>query len=96
MHGNKTVRGAPARMEPRRENGSAATGRQLCRTVNASYDALRGRPLSSPARSSLSYLVRAKGLTCPQLFSTRSLMICRAAARSLDLLSSVKFRRPSK
>ena len=49
----QTVRGAPARMEPRRENGSAATGRQLCRTVNASYAALRGRPLSSPARSSL-------------------------------------------
>ncbi len=33
---------------------------------------------------------KAKGLTCPQLFSTRSLMTCRAAARSVNLLSSVK------
>ena len=30
----------------------------------------------------------AKGLTCPQLFSTRSRIICRAAARSVELPSS--------
>ena len=38
----------------------------------------------------------AKGLTCPQLFSTRSLIICRAAARSIELPNSVKSNRPSK
>jgi hypothetical protein len=57
VHGNRSqgLNGARGtdRMEPRLENGAAATGRQLCRAVNAPYDALRGRPLSSPARSAL-------------------------------------------
>jgi hypothetical protein len=56
---------------------------------------------ASPAKDSETTAWRvtaggAKGLTCPQLFSTRSLMICRAAERSVDLLSSVKSNRPSK
>ena len=53
-------------MEPRLENAAAATGRQLCRAVNAFYDALRGRPLSSPARSAL--LREGEGPDLPSAF----------------------------
>ena len=49
----QTVRGARPGWSRVEKMGAAATGRQLCRAVNASYAALRGRPLSSPARSSL-------------------------------------------
>ena len=83
--------------ELRRQGAEVIEGDLLnAASVLAAMKGVKRAFFTYPVADGLLEAAGAKGLTCPQLFSTRSLMICRAAARSVELPSSVKSNPPSK